>query len=83
MVIDYLAPQCWPSTLDSYGNVRLLLGAVRRALGSFEGDVLDIGCGRMPYKTLILSQPSRAKRYNWPGESTLIVGLSISAHKPS
>jgi SAM-dependent methyltransferase len=62
-MIDYLAPQCWPSTLDSYGNVRLILGAIRRALGSFEGDVLDVGCGRMPYKALILSESSRATRY--------------------
>jgi SAM-dependent methyltransferase len=62
-VIDYLAPQCRPSTLDSYGNVRLLLGAVQRALGSFEGEVLDVGCGRMPYKSLILSDQSRAMRY--------------------
>ena len=62
-MIDYLAPQCWPSTLDSYGNVRLILGAIRRALGNFEGEVLDIGCGRMPYKNLILSGLSRATRY--------------------
>lgn len=58
-MIDYLAPQCRPSTLDSYGNVRLLLGAVERALGSFKGEVLDVGCGRMPYKSLILSEQSR------------------------
>ena len=61
-MIDYLAPQCRPSTLDSYGNVRLLLGAVQRALGRFTGEVLDVGCGRMPYKSLILSE-SRAMRY--------------------
>jgi len=45
--------------LDSYGNVRLLLDAVRRALGGFKGEVLDVGCGRMPYKRLILSSISR------------------------
>ena len=73
-MIDYLAPQCCPSTLDGYGNVCLLLGAVRRALGSFEGDVLDVGCGRMPYKTLILSKSSRATRY---------IGLDLpNAHLP-
>jgi len=62
-MIDYLAPQCWPSTLDSYGNVLLLLGAIRRVLGSFQGTVLDIGCGHTPYKNLILSESSRATRY--------------------
>lgn len=61
-MIDYLAPQCRPSTLDSYGNVRLLLEAVKRALGNFEGEVLDVGCGLMPYKSLILSDQSRATR---------------------
>jgi SAM-dependent methyltransferase len=69
-MIDYLAPQCRPSTLDSYGNVRLLLGAVQRALGSFKGEVLDVGCGRMPYKSLILSEQSRATR---------CIGLDLSA----
>ena len=62
-MINYLAPQCRPSTLDSYGNVCLLLGAVQRALGNFRGEVLDVGCGRMPYKSLILCAPSRATRY--------------------
>lgn len=62
-VIDYLTPRCTPSTLDSYGNVRLLLEALRRDLGNMKGEVLDVGCGRMPYKTLILSEPSRATKY--------------------
>jgi SAM-dependent methyltransferase len=62
-VIDYSAPQCRPSTLDSYGNVRLILGAVERALAHFNGEVLDVGCGHMPYKSLILSERSRATRF--------------------
>jgi SAM-dependent methyltransferase len=62
-MIDYLVPQCRPSTLDSYGNVRLLLRAVQRAIGNFKGEVLDVGCGQKPYKSLILSEQSRATRY--------------------
>lgn len=61
-MVDYLAPVCRPSTLDSYGNVALLLSAVKRALPHFHGDVLDVGCGLMPYKSLILAAPSRANR---------------------
>jgi SAM-dependent methyltransferase len=70
-MIDYLAPKCRPSTLDNYANVRLLLGAVRRALCNFKGEVLDVGCGRMPYKSLILSEPSRA---------THCIGLDLPAN---
>lgn len=62
-MIDYLAPRCLPSTLDGYGNVRLLLGAIRRVLGEFRGNVLDVGCGNMPYRSLILSEASRATSY--------------------
>jgi len=68
-MIDYVAPQCRPSTLDGYANVCLLLGAVQRAVGDFNGEVLDVGCGHMPYKRLILSKPSRATRY---------IGLDLS-----
>jgi len=32
-------------------------------LSSFSGTVLDVGCGHMPYKSLLLSPPSRAERY--------------------
>jgi SAM-dependent methyltransferase len=62
-MIDYLSPQCRPSTLDSYGNVHLILGALQRELSKVKGAVLDVGCGRMPYKPLILSEPSRATKY--------------------
>ncbi len=62
-MIDYLAPQCRPSTLDSYGNVLLLRSAIERARCNFYGDVLDVGCGQMPYRSLVLSEPSRATRY--------------------
>ena len=61
-VVDYLDPVCRPSTLDSYGNVALLLKAVKRALPNFHGDVLDVGCGLMPYKSLLLVAPSRARK---------------------
>ena len=74
-MIDYLAPQCRPSTLDSYGNVLLLLGAVQRARPHFKGEVLDIGCGNMPYESLILSAPSRATR-------CIGVDLPVGNYKP-
>lgn len=62
-MIDYLDPQCRPRTLDSYTNVRLLLASVRDAMPHFSGFVLDVGCGHMPYKPLILAQCPRVTNY--------------------
>ena len=59
----YLQPPCRPSTLDSFGNRRLILAALTAALPGFSGTVLDVGCGHKPYKPLLLSPPSRATRY--------------------
>jgi len=59
----YLAPVCRPSTLDSFGNRRLILAALKRELASFNGLVLDVGCGEKPYRVLLLSPPSRGSAY--------------------
>jgi SAM-dependent methyltransferase len=59
----YLAPPCRPSTLDSFGNRRLILAALQKSLPRFFGVVLDVGCGHMPYKSLLLSPPSRGSSY--------------------
>lgn len=59
----YLAPACSPSTLDSFGNRRLLLRALKEALSSFGGRILDVGCGYQPYRSLLLSAPSQATEY--------------------
>lgn len=59
----YLNPPCRPSTLDSFGNRRLILRALKQQLSRFEGDVLDVGCGHKPYRDLLLSPPSRATSY--------------------
>lgn len=62
-VDPYLSPSCRPSTLDSFGNRRLILAALRANLPSFSGTVLDVGCGHKPYKSLLLSPPSRGESY--------------------
>jgi SAM-dependent methyltransferase len=59
----YLEPVCRPSTIDSFGNRRLILEALKRELGSFCGVVLDVGCGHKPYRSLLLSPASRASDY--------------------
>lgn len=59
----YLAAPCRPSTLDIYGNRRLLLRALRGALSNFCGKLLDVGCGYQPYRSLLLSPHSRVTDY--------------------
>lgn len=60
---QYLSPRCRPSTLDSFGNRRLILAALRENLPDFYGVVLDVGCGHRPYRSPLLSPPSRASSY--------------------
>jgi SAM-dependent methyltransferase len=90
----YLSALCRPTTLDSFGNRRLILAALRANLPSFSGAVLDIGCGHKPYKSLLLSSPSRAERYTgldlpdnhygspdleWNGEKVPLEDASVDA----
>lgn len=60
---SYIRPPCRPSTLDSFGNRRLLLAAVRRVLPQLNGQLLDVGCGEMPYRDLILAESPDVESY--------------------
>lgn len=60
---EFLNPQCVAARLDTYIARRSILEALRSQLVNFRGTVLDVGCGQMPYKPLVLSSPSRAARY--------------------
>jgi len=60
---EFLNPVCGPYSLDSYHIRWSIVEALKRTLTEFCGIVLDVGCGRMPYKPLILSAPSRATRF--------------------
>lgn len=90
----YLSPPCRPSTLDSFGNRRLIATALRAALPNFSGTVLDVGCGHSPYRSLLLAAPSRADRYigldlveniydkpdiTWDGETIPLPDASIDS----
>ncbi|MGB7077143.1 MAG: class I SAM-dependent methyltransferase [Xanthobacteraceae bacterium] len=90
----YLSPPCRPSTLDSFGNRRLILAALHASLPRFSGVVLDVGCGHMPYKSLLLSAPSRASSYigvdlpanlygapdlNWDGRKIPLADASVDS----
>ena len=60
---EFLNPQCAAPTLDTYIARSAILEALRSQLVNFRGTVLDVGCGRMPYKPLVLSSPSQAEKY--------------------
>jgi SAM-dependent methyltransferase len=67
---EFLDPRATPVTLDSFGVRRAILRALQAELPNLTGAVLDIGCGYMPYKSLLLAPPSRATRY---------IGLDLTA----
>lgn len=60
---DFLHPRCLPSTLDTFGARRAILEGLQAELPRLSGVLLDIGCGYMPYRPLLLSPPSRVERY--------------------
>lgn len=60
---DFIDLQLNRWNTDSYIVRTSILAALRAALPSFYGTVLDVGCGRSPYRKLLLSPPSRAEKY--------------------
>ena len=52
-----------PRTVDIYTHRRAILSAIRSHLPKFQGVLLDIGCGYMPYKPLIMAPPSSVSKY--------------------
>ncbi len=60
---DFLNPLCSSKTLDIFLVRRGILNALKEQLPNFHGTLLDIGCGRMPYKSIILAAPSRVEKY--------------------
>ncbi len=60
---DFLKPQCIPSKLDIFAVRQAILDALHFHLKDFSGTLLDIGCGYMPYKQLILKPPSHVQKY--------------------
>ncbi len=60
---DFLHPLCSPSTLDIYLSRHKILNSLTEQLGNLHGTLLDVGCGRMPYKSILLAPPSRVEKY--------------------
>lgn len=60
---DFLNPKCTRRTLDIFGPRYSIVRALEGQLSRFHGTLLDVGCGRMPYKTILVAPPSRVDRY--------------------
>jgi len=59
----FLAPRCSCRTLDTYWARRSVLRHLQAVLPRFSGTLLDIGCGQMPYRPVVLAAPSQVNRY--------------------
>lgn len=60
---EFLAPQLSALTIDRFLVRSSILKEIKNILPELKGTLLDIGCGEMPYKELLLSEPSLVKRY--------------------
>jgi SAM-dependent methyltransferase len=60
---DFIDPVCSPTMIDIFHDRSAILRGLRRTMDEFHGTLLDIGCGYMPYKPLVLAPPSRVTRY--------------------
>src|SRR5260370_18575886 len=67
----FLNPQRTIATLDVYWSKSRILNALKSQLPHFHGTLLDVGCGRMPYKPLMLAPPSRVQKY---------IGMDLAAN---
>ena len=59
----FLNPLRSPQTLDTFWPRRAILNALTEQLGSFHGTILDIGCGKMPYKRILLDRGNNVEKY--------------------
>lgn len=49
--------------LDVHIRRQGIVNALKAELSRFQGTLLDVGCGRMPYRELLVSPPSRVTKY--------------------
>lgn len=59
---DFLNPNPF-NRLDVFFARRAIVGALKEQLPKFHGTLLDVGCGEMPYKPILLAPPSRVTKY--------------------
>ena len=55
----YLAPRCAPKSLDLFIQRQAILGQLRAVLPELHGTLVDVGCGEMPYRSLVVPHVTR------------------------
>lgn len=60
---EFLNPPLVPNKLDRYIVRSSILKAFQETLPQLQGTLLDVGCGQMPYKPLLLSRDSNVEKY--------------------
>lgn len=65
------------STLDIYFNRTRILAAIEDNLKNFSGNLLDVGCGKMPYREYILKNSSVRKYTGLDIESALAYDTNV------
>ena len=58
----FTSPALTPYTLDTFIARYSILDALKKTAKLFSGTVLDVGCGYMPYREIVLSSPG-VKKY--------------------
>jgi SAM-dependent methyltransferase len=60
---EFLNPACSSATLEVFIVRRAIVEALSVQVPKLRGTLVDIGCGYMPYKPLVLAPPSKVERY--------------------
>jgi colanic acid/amylovoran biosynthesis glycosyltransferase len=60
---EFLDPRLRADNLDTAPMRGAILHALSARLDRFEGTLLDVGCGDMPYRSLLTSPPGKVSRY--------------------
>jgi SAM-dependent methyltransferase len=60
---EFLSPQLETDNLDCFIVRSAILRQIEVWLPQMSGRLLDVGCGRMPYRSLLLSGPGQVREY--------------------
>lgn len=63
MSSDFFPTRCTASNLDGYLHRRAIAGGLQSVLPRLHGRLLDVGCGRQPYREFVTTPPSRVTEY--------------------